>query len=322
MRLTRRTALALAPALAVPRARAQGQYPDRAIRLVVPFVPGGSVDLLARAVAQVLSPRLGQGVVVDNRPGGTTVVGTSFVARAAGDGYTLLCGGDSVELNRFLMPSLPYDPDRDLVPVLQLADVPYVLICNSTLPFRSLAGLVAYARQHPGELTYASFGIGGAGHLCGELLNRMAGIETLHVPYPGNPPALLDVAAGRVAFMFCTIPVAQPEIQNGRVRPLAMSSAGRVPVLGQVPTVAEAGLPGYESTAQITLYAPAGVPAPIIGRLSEVTREAMADAAFVRLLEQQGFVLSPPRDPAATRTHIKTHAAKWAGVIAAAGIRL
>src|SRR6476661_5513873 len=169
MHLTRRTAAVLGVALAAGQAQAGGDYPDRPVRLVVPFVPGGSVDILNRAFARALGEQLGQTVVVENRPGGTTAIGTAYVARAAPDGYILLGGSDSVELNRYLMASLPYDPDRDLVPILHLAE------------------LIAYGRAHPGQLTYASFGIGGGGHLSGELLCRMARIEALHIPYPGNP---------------------------------------------------------------------------------------------------------------------------------------
>ncbi len=325
MRTTRRAALGLVPALAGLVARpaaAQADYPNRPVRLVVPFVAGGSVDLLSRAVAQVLGRELGQSIVVENRPGGTTVIGTTQVARAAPDGYTLLAGGDSVELNRYLMPSLPYDPERDLAPVLQLADVPYVLLVNNGLPVHSLRELIAHAKARPGELTYASFGMGGAGHLSGELLTRMAGIEMLHVPYAGNPPALIDVVAGRVAMMFCTIPVAQSELQSGRVRPIAMSSAQRVKALPEVPTLAEAGLPGYESVSSMVLYAPRATPPAIIGRLNAATRKVMADPDFVRLVEGQGFVLAPPRSPEETAARIRTHSAKWAEVIRAAGIRL
>jgi tripartite-type tricarboxylate transporter receptor subunit TctC len=326
MPISRRAALALGPALAgLPAGRpagASGGYPNRPIRLVVPFVAGGSVDLLSRAVAQALGRELGQTVVVENRPGGTTVIGTTHVVRSAPDGYTLLAGGDSVELNRHLMASLPYDPERDLVPVLRLAEVPYVLIVNDRLPVRSLRDLIAYAREQPGRLTYASFGIGGVGHLCGELLARMAGIEMLHVPYAGNPPALIDVVAGRVAMMFCTIPVALPELQSGRVRPIAMSSPRRVPVLAEVPTLGEAGLPGYESTSQMVLYAPRAVPPDIVRQLNAAARKAMADPDFVRLLDAQGFVLARPGSPEETAAQIRAHSGRWAEVIQAAGIRL
>ncbi|MBX9700107.1 MAG: tripartite tricarboxylate transporter substrate binding protein, partial [Acetobacteraceae bacterium] len=173
-----------------------------------------------------------------------------------------------------------------------------------------------------GALTYASFGIGGAGHLSGELLTRMAGIEMLHVPYSGNPPALIDVAAGRVAMMFCTIPVAMPELQSGRVRPIAMSSPARVAALPEVPTLAEAGLPGYDSTSTMVLYAPQAVPAPIIARLNDAARRVMADPDLVRLLDAQGFVRALPHSPDETAAQIRTHAAKWAEVIRTANIRL
>lgn len=322
MRITRRAASGMAVALAVGRAQAQSEYPDRPIRLVVPFVPGGSVDILNRAFARALGQQLGQPVVVENRPGGTTSIGTAYVARAVPDGYTLLGGGDSVELNRYLMASLPYDPDHDLVPILQVADVPYLLIVHPTVPARSLAELIAYAKANPGRLTYASFGIGGGGHLSGELLCRLAGIEALHIPYPGNPPALIDVVAGRVSMMFCTIPVAQQEVRAGHVRPIAMSSLARVPAMPEVPTCAEAGLPGYDSTGQMTLYAPRAVSPAIITRLVDASRAALATPALVQLLDAQGFVLAPPRDAAATLAHIKAHAARLAEVIHAAGIRL
>jgi tripartite-type tricarboxylate transporter receptor subunit TctC len=322
MRLTRRAAAGLGVALAAGPARGGGDYPDRPVRLVVPFVPGGSVDILNRAFARSLGEQLGQTVVVENRPGGTTAIGTAYVARAAPDGYTLLGGSDSVELNRYLMASLPYDPDRDLVPILQLAEVPYLLIVHPSVPARSLAELIAHGRAHPGQLTFASFGIGGGGHLSGELLCRMAGIEAVHVPYPGNPPALIDVVAGRVSMMFCTIPVAQPELRAGHVRPIAVSSPDRVPALPEVPSCAEAGLPGYEATGQMVLYAPAAVPAEIIARLLAASRAALAAPKLARLLGEQGFVLAPPRDPAATLAHVKAHAAGLAKVIEAAGIRL
>jgi tripartite-type tricarboxylate transporter receptor subunit TctC len=261
-------------------------------------------------------------VVVENRPGGTTSIGTAFVARAAPDGYTLLGGGDSVELNRYLMAAPPYDADRDLLAIQQLADVPYVLVVNPKVPARSLGELIRHARANPGKLTYASFGIGGGGHLSGELLCRMAGIEALHIPYPGNPPALLDVMAGRVDMMFCTIPVAQASLRAGEVVALAMSSPERVAALPEVPTCAEAGLAGYDSTGEMTLYAPAGVPAPIVERLWQATRAALASAELARLLGQQGFVITPPRSPAETTRHVKAHAARMAEVIREAGIRL
>jgi tripartite-type tricarboxylate transporter receptor subunit TctC len=244
------------------------------------------------------------------------------VVRSAPDGYTLLAGGDSVELNRHLMTALPYEPERDLVPILRLAEVPYVLIVNGGLPVRSLQELIDYARAHPGRLTYASFGIGGVGHLCGELLARMAGIEMLHVPYAGNPPALIDVVAGRVAMMFCTIPVALPELQSGRVRPIAMSSLRRVAALAEVPTLAEAGLPGYDSTSQMVLYAPRAVPAGIVHRLNGAAGKAMSDPDLARLLDAQGFVLAQPRNPEETAAQIREHSARWAEVIQTAGIRL
>jgi tripartite-type tricarboxylate transporter receptor subunit TctC len=318
MRLPRRAALALP--LAGPARGAD--WPDRSLRLITPYVAGGSVDLLARAAAQALGAELGQPVIVENRPGGTTVIGTTAAARAAPDGYTVLCAGSSVQLNRFLMANLPYDPDRDFAPVLQLAEVPYVLVVNAGRPWRSAAEMIAAARAAPGQITYASFGIGGEGHLCGALLARMAGLDLLHVPYPGNPPALLDVVAGRVDMMFCTIPVAQPEIQAGHVRPLAVSAAAPVPALPDVPTLAAAALPGYEASGLISLYLPAATPAPILAALAARSQAATARPAFRDAAARQGFVLAEPRDPAATAAQLRAHAARWQAVIEAMGIRL
>jgi len=328
MRTTRRAAFTLfsvgvgAPQMRGRRALADPSFPNRPIRLVVPFVAGGSVDLMTRGVGQQLSKDFGQAVVVENRPGGTTVIGTQFVARAAPDGYTLLSGGGNVELNRYLMPSLPYDPERDLVAVAHLNTVPFVLLVNSRLPVASLPELIAHARAHPGELTYASFGIGGSGHLSGELFNRMAGADTLHVPYAGNPPALMDVAAGRVSMMFCTIPVAQPEIASGRVRALAVTSAERLQALPHVPTLSEAGLPGYESTSWTVVYAPKGTPEAIIERLNTMLVRTISSPAMIRLFESQGFVVAPPRTPEEVSVMAQAMARKWEQVIRTAGIRL
>lgn len=326
MQTKRRAAIALLSAGAVAlhggRAMAEADYPSRPIRLVVPYVAGGSVDLMTRGVGHQLSKDLGQPVVVENRPGGTTVIGTQFVVRAAPDGYTLLAGGGNVELNRYLMPSLPYDPERDLTAVAHLNDVPYVLLVNARLPIASLAELIAHARERPSELTYASFGMGGAGHLSGELFNRMAGTDTLHVPYAGNPPALLDVAAGRVSMMFCTIPVAKPELAGGRVRALAVTSAARLQALPEVPTLSEAGLPGYESTSWTVLYVPRGTPDGIIGRLNTACVSAITSPEMVRLFESQGFVVAPARRPEEVAAMARAKAEKWAEVIRTAGIRL
>lgn len=328
MRITRRAAFALLATgvdiaqLHGHRAMAEPNFPNRPIRLVVPYVAGGSVDLMTRGVGHQLSRELGHPVVVDNRPGATTVIGTQFVARAAPDGYTLLSGGSNVELNRYLMPSLPYDAERDLTAIAHLNDVPFVLLVNSGLPVASLSELVAYARARPGDVTYASFGIGGSGHLSGELFNSMSGVDTLHVPYAGNPPALLDVAARRISMMFCTIPVANPEIASGRVRALAVTSMERLKALPNVPTLSEAGLPGYESTSWTVIYARRGTPETIIERLNMAFVRAIGSPEMIQLFENQGFVVASPREPEAVATMVRAKARKWAQVIESAGIKL
>lgn len=329
MTVGRRTALALLPSLtgavrgatAASDAGAAG-YPDRPVRVVVPLTAGGSVDLLTRALARRLSEDFGQPVVIENKPGGTTVIGAQLVARAAPDGYTLLSGSSSVELNRVLMPRLPYDPQRDLTPVALLATIPFVLVVNAGLPVRSLTDLVAHARANPGALSYASYGAGGPGHLSGELFNRMAGVDTLHVPYPGIPPALVDVIAGRVSMIFSTFPLALPEIASGRLRALAVTSAERVPALPDVPTAQEAGLAGYESSGWNVLHAPGGAASAVVERLNAAVIQALADRALRAVLTDQGFVVAPPLTPGGVRAFTVAAVGRWERVIQEAGIRL
>ena len=245
MRIGRRGALGLLAA-AIP-GMAEAAYPDRPVRLVVPFTPGGSVDLMARAFGRALGDELAQPIVVENRPGATTSIGAAYVARAEADGYMLLSGGTNVGLNKLLIRSLPYDPDRDLVAVSLLTIVPYLLVLNPDLPARSLPELIAHARANPGKLTYASFGVGGAGHIAGEMFNGMTGADMVHIPYNGTAPGLADVMAGRVSLSFCTIPPALPLIQAGRLRPIALTGQQHLPALPGIPTLHEAGLPGFEA---------------------------------------------------------------------------
>ncbi|WP_424138850.1 Bug family tripartite tricarboxylate transporter substrate binding protein [Roseomonas chloroacetimidivorans] len=304
------------------RAASEEAYPTRPIRVVVPLTAGGSVDLLTRAIAPQISAILGQPLVIENRPGGTTVIGTQLVTRAEPDGYTLLSASSSVELNKFLMRSLPYDPQRDLTPVAQLASIPFVLVVHPQVPVKNLAELIAYARAHPGEVAYASYGIGGPGHLSGELFNRMTGVDTLHVPYLGIPPALVDVIAGRVSMIFSTFPLALPEITNGRLRALAVTSTERVDMLPGVPTLSEAGIPGFESSGWNVLYAPAGTSAAVVMRLNEAITKVLSEASTKEILKTQGFVVAPPRSPDEVKAVMVDLARKWERVIRDAGISL
>jgi tripartite-type tricarboxylate transporter receptor subunit TctC len=253
--------------LAPAAARAQGGFPSRPIRLVVPFPPGGSVDPLARIVAQHLAGLLGQPVVVDNRPGGNAVIGTEYVARAPADGYTLLMAATSHVTNSLLVRTT-FDPLRDFVPVATLSQSPVILVVHPDVPANSLQELIALARAQPTALNYSSAGTGNPNHLAGEMLDMMAGIRTTHVPYRGGGPAIADLLAGRVQFSFGSTIIVLPHIQTGRLRAIAVSSPNRLGSLPNVPTFMESGLPDYQIRIWNAVLAPAGTPAEVRQQLA------------------------------------------------------
>ncbi|WP_424134911.1 Bug family tripartite tricarboxylate transporter substrate binding protein [Roseomonas chloroacetimidivorans] len=323
--ITRRNLAGLAGAIGTGLTRpamAQAQpFPNRPIKLVVPYTPGGSVDLMARAFGARFSHQIGQTAVVENRPGASTMLATQYVARSEPDGYTLLSGGTQLALMSHIGTPTPYDPDRDLVTVAPLTTIPYLLVVNSSLPVRNLRELIDYAKARPGQLAYASFGVGGAGHLAAEMFNLMAGTQTLHVPYNGTAPGLNDVAGGRVHLSFCTIPPALPLIESGRLRPLGLTGLQHLTALPGVPTIAEAGLPGYECVSMNLLFAPAGVPADRLQKLNEATAKSLQDQELQRVLEEQGFVPAEPMDPERTRAAFNASVAKLVDIIKRANIR-
>src|SRR5438034_5972010 len=257
-------ARALAAALlvvAAPVALGQVAYPTKPVRLVVPFPAGGTTDLLARAAAQKLSEAWGQQVIVDNRPGAAGNIGAELVAKAAPDGYTLLMGTVGTHaINASLYAKMPYDHVKDFAPVILVAGVPNVLVVNPSLPVHSVQELIAYAKANPGKLNFASSGSGTSIHLSGELFKVMTGVQMTHVPYKGSAPALQDLLGGQVQLMFDNLPPSLPQIKAGRLRALAVTSATRAPALPDVPTVAEAGLPGFEASSWFGVLAPAGTP--------------------------------------------------------------
>ncbi|MCW8086022.1 Bug family tripartite tricarboxylate transporter substrate binding protein [Sabulicella glaciei] len=282
--------LLLAAALAAPAiAQAQGSdWPQRSIRLISPFPPGGAADLLARVLAEELSPVLRQTVVVENRTGAGGSVGTEAAVRATPDGYTLVMGSTGpISINPSLF-RLSYDPARDLVPVAPLASVASVLVVHPAVPARNLGELMAMARARPGELSYGSSGIGSAQHLFTELLLQQTGLNINHIPYRGTGPAMVDTVGGRLTMMFDTTPTALPHIRDGRVRPLAVTAARRDPALPDVPTIAEAGVPGYEALGWYGLFAPAATPRPVVERLAQEVNALLGRAEFRAKLEAQG----------------------------------
>lgn len=259
--------LALVLGALLATASAAQTYPSRAIRLVLPFSPGGLVDVPGRIIAQKLSEALGQPVVVENKPGAGSTIGADFVAKAKPDGYTLLLTSTTHVISANLYKKLPYDSLRDFAPVMKIAEGPYVLVVHPSLAAKNVAELIALARAQPGKIDYASSGNGSSQHLVGALFCAMAGVELSHVPYKGSGQATQDLVGGQVKVGFVGTPIALPHLKAGRLRALAVSMAKRSPEMPEVPTLAEAGVPGYEATIWIGLFAPAGTPREILARL-------------------------------------------------------
>lgn len=283
---TRRDILvALAAAATAPLAAAQaGDWPNRPVRVLVAFTAGGTTDILARAVSQKLSERYRQAFVVDNKPGAGGNLGTELAARAAPDGYTFIVDSvGPIAVNPSLYRKLNIDPLTDLVPVVQIADVPNVLVVHPSVPANTLEEFVAYAKANPGKLNYSSTGVGTSSHLSGFMLSQRSGAETTHVPYKGAD-ALKDLLAGRVQFMFATIPSVIQQIRAGTLRAIAVSSAKRSRSLPDVPTVAERGFPGFEAGSWFGFFAPRGTPEPVIAELNKAVNEALPalEAQMVR----------------------------------------
>ena len=315
--LTRRalgTALLALPAWA----RAQTARP---LRIVVPFTPGGSTDILARALAPRLAQSLGQPVVVDNRPGAGGSLGAAEAAKAEPDGQTLLMGHiGTLGVNPSIYPKLAYDPLRSFVPVAYVARVPNVLVVAATSPWRTLADLLAAARAQPGRLTYSSGGNGSAAHITFEYLKLRAKVFMLHIPYRGTAPSVTDVLAGQVDCTFTGAPAVIPHVRSGRLRALAVSSPLRLPQLPDVPTVAESGLAGFEADQWYGLVAPAGTPAAVVARLNAEVNKALALPDVAQQLAVEGAVPAPTT-PQAFGELIRREIPRWAEVVRAGNVK-
>lgn len=326
MRIARRGFLGgIAAGMAARDAAAQPAWtPERPIRLVVPYAPGGTTDLLGRAIAERLSRELGgASVVVENRPGANTIIGTQAVAQAPADGHTLLmASGASMVLNPLLYRRLPYDADRDLAALSVAVETPLIVVVPPSLPARNLAEFVAHARTRPGGVNYASVGLGNPIQLAAELFRGAAGIEMTNIVYPGSAPSLTALLAGDVQVMFDVILTSLPMVRDGRLRALAVTTRERVPVLPDVPTVAEQGFPGYEATTWFGVAAPRGIPAPVAQRLRSALAVVQRDADFRARFNGLGLVVQPPRDEAAITALLAAERERWGGIIRARGIAL
>jgi tripartite-type tricarboxylate transporter receptor subunit TctC len=300
-----------------PAARAQ-DWPTRPIRMVVPYPPGGPTDIVARVVGQKLSERLGQTVVVDNRPGAGGNIGADAVAKSAPDGYTLLVATTAHAINMTLFSKPGYNTRTDFAPVSMLTSGPLVLVTAPSTPAGSVAELIAMARANPGKVTFASSGNGQSTHLAAELFDSMAGVRMTHVPYKGSAPALTDVMAGQATVMFDTMLSAMPFVRDGKLRALAITGATRSPAAPDVPTMAQAGLPGYEATAWNALLVPAGTPAAVQSKLSEALKAVLNQDDVRARFASQGFAATWT-SPADTGQFIAREIDKWGKVVKASG---
>jgi tripartite-type tricarboxylate transporter receptor subunit TctC len=302
------------PAPAQPR-----WAPERPLRLVVPFPPGGPTDLVARPLAQRLGEALGQPIVVDNRGGAGGNLGADAVAKAPPDGHTLLLSNVGIlAVNRFLYRGLPFDPERDFAPVALVAGAPVALVVRAELPTRSVAEFVAWTRAQPGPVPYGSAGPGSPGHLAGEVFRSLTGAALAHLPYRGSAPALQDLAAGHIPAMFDPVQSPLAQIQAGRVRALAISAAARSPALPEVPTMAEAGVPGHAMVAWWAVVAPAGTPAPVLARLAEAILGVTAAPDWQAGMTRQG--ISPmPLGPEALAGFLRAEAERWGAAVRQSG---
>jgi tripartite-type tricarboxylate transporter receptor subunit TctC len=300
-------------------APAQSDYPSKPVKIIVPSAPGGGTDIAARVLAQHLSQSLGQQFFIDNRPGAGNMIGIEAAARSAPDGYTLLMTASTLSINQLTYKKVLYDAVRDFAPISLVVSLPSVLVVHPSVPARSLAELIALAKQKPDQLTYASAGTGTNPHLSMELLKTMVGIEIRHIPYRGVGPALNDVVAGQVSTLIAGVLTTKPQVDAGTVRGLAVTGLKRVESLPDVPTVAESGVPTYEALQWYGLLAPAGTPAPIIARLHAETAKAVRSVEMKERLAADG---ADPvgNTPAEFAAHIKDEMRKWAEVARAAKI--
>ena len=304
---------------ASPSVRAQ-DYPSKPIRLVVPTAAGGGTDISARTIAPKLAEYLGQPVVVENRAGAATTIGMQYVARAAPDGYTLVMGISSLTIIPYIQAKLPYDPAKDFAPISQVVLVPNILVSHPSLPARSLKEFIAFARARPGELNYAAGGAGSNAHLSMVLLQSMTGLRLVHIPYKGQGPAMADVLAGHVPLMLANVLPSLPHIKAGRLRAHGVTSAKRAAVVADVPTIAEAGVPGYDVVQWFGILAPANTPPDVIAKVHAATVRALKDPATREHFIREGAepVGSTPEQFSAV---IRSDLEKWANVIKDMGIK-
>lgn len=311
--------LLLASAATAP-ANAAESYPTRPVRFIVPWSAGGGTDIFARIIADKLQQSLGQPFPVENRPGAAGNIGAAYVAKAAPDGYTIMLATITLATSPALYRHLDFDPTKDFAPITLVAGVPHLLVVNPSLPVANVKELIELAKKKPGKLNYASAGIGSPFHIAAELFKEMAGVNIVHIPYKGGAPAVTDVVEGQVDMAFANLVAVLPLAKSGRLRALAISSAKRSSAAPDIPTMAEAGLPGYDFSSWFGIFAPAGTPADIVTKLNHEIVKALKSPEIDKQLTEQGadLVASTPEE---FGTYLNAETAKWTKVIRAAGIQ-
>ena len=312
---------ACALALATSAVAGAQDYPSKPVRVVVPWPPGGLVDVAGRVVGEKLAAALGQPFLVDNKPGAGGVIGAEMVAKAAPDGYTIALTTSALNMNAALQAKMSFDVARDFEPIAAAAYAPSILVVHPSLGVKSVQELVALAKSRPGKMTYASAGNGTPAHLSGELLKSMLGLDILHVPYKGAPPAMTDQIAGRVDFHFANAAVALPQVRAGKVRGLAVTSAQRASFAPELPTMAEAGVPKFEADQWVGYLAPRGTPRAVLERLNAAIGRALEGDDVKTALEQSGMSAAAAATTAQFGAYLKQDLSKWTGVVKSANIR-
>jgi len=310
------TALALAPLPALAQA-----YPSKPVTIIVPYAAGGSLDVVTRILARSLTTRLGQTVLVENRAGAGSNIGAAHVAKSAPDGYTLFLASPATAINVSLYSKLNYDPEKDLTPVSLLTAVPSVLLVHPSAPYKSVAELVAHAKQNPGKLNYSSGGAGSSEHLGSEMFKFYAGVDVTHIPYKGGAPALADLMGGQVTMMFSNRIGALPHIRSGKLRALGVADGVRSPQLPEVPTFVEAGYPDLKVLVWSGIMAPMGTPAAIVNRLHAVITEAMQAPEMKAQMDDMGVTIASG-GPAQFGEFLKSQIAQWRPIVKASGARV
>ena len=319
---TRRTllaSLAVAAAGALPLGALAQNFPTKPITIIVPFSAGGTTDILARIVGQGLTTELGQSVVVDNKPGAGGNIGGSLAAKAAADGYTLFMGTVGTHaINQSLYKKMPFDPVKDFAPLSRVATVPNLLVAHPSQPFKTVKEMIAYAKANPGKITFGSPGSGASPRVSGELFKSMTGTDLLHIPYKGSAPAMTDLLGGQTSVMFDNMPSAIQHVRSGKLRPIAVTTAKRSPELPDVPTIAEAGVPGYEATSWFGMFAPAGTPKPVLDKLHAALIKVLNQADVKKkIAEQGGDVVAETPDQFAA--FIQAESVMWGKVVKESG---